>query len=76
MAKANKEQLYDAYRYLAGYNSIVTKDMVKVQENVDKALVIKPEDPDGLKLLLNPVPATPVPAVKTPVTPATKIPKK
>ena len=80
MAKANKEQLYDAYRYLAGYNSIVTKDMVKVQEHVDKALVIKPEDPDGLKLLLNPAPATPVTGAKTPVpavkTPASKIPKK
>ncbi len=79
MAKANKEQLYDAYRYLAGYNSIVTKDMVKVQENVDKAVAIKPEDPDGLKALLNPTPiapTTPVPAVKTPVTPPVKIPKK
>ena len=76
MAKANKEQLYDAYRYLAGYNSIVTKDMVKVQENVDKAVAIKPEDPDGLKLLLNPAPITPVPAVKTPITPVPKVPKK
>jgi tetratricopeptide (TPR) repeat protein len=76
MAKANKEQLYDAYRYLAGYNSIVTKDLVKVQENVDKAIAIKPEDPDGLKTLVNPTPATTVPAVKTPSTPAPKIPKK
>ena len=74
MAKANKEQLYDAYRYLAGYNSIVTKDLIKVQENVDKAVAIKVDDPDGLKALLNPAPATP--AVKTPTTPAPKIPKK
>lgn len=78
MTKANKEQLYETYKYLAGYSSIVTKDLVKVQENVDKAVAIKPEDPDGLKLLLNPTPgvktpATPVPSVKTPTT---KIPKK
>ena len=76
MAKANKEQLYEAYKYLAGYNSIITKDLVKVQENVDKALAIKPEDPDMLKAILNPALATPVPAVKTPTTPTQKIPKK
>jgi hypothetical protein len=76
MTKANKEQLYETYKYLAGYNSIVTKDSVKVQEYVDKAVAIKPEDPDGLKLLLGPAPATSVPAVKTPVTQAPKIPKK
>jgi Tfp pilus assembly protein PilF len=84
MAKANKEQLYEAYKYLAGYNSIVTKDLVKVQENVDKAVAIKVDDPDGLKAILNPAlavppaktPATTVPAVKTPTTPAPKIPKK
>jgi hypothetical protein len=86
MAKANKEQLYEAYKYLAGYNSIVTKDLVKTQEYVDKAVAIKVDDPDGLKAILNPVPATTipavktpgttVPAVKTPTTPAPKIPKK
>ncbi len=84
MTKANKEQLYESYKYLAGYNSIVTKDLVKVQENVDKAIAIKADDPDGLKAILNPAlaippaktPATTVPAVKTPTTPAPKIPKK
>jgi tetratricopeptide (TPR) repeat protein len=76
MTKANKEQLYEAYKYLAGYNSIVTKDLVKTQEYVDKAVAIKADDPDGLKAILNPVPATTVPAVKTPTTPTPKIPKK
>jgi tetratricopeptide (TPR) repeat protein len=77
MAKANKDQLYEAYRYLVGYHVNSTKDMVKAQENLDKALAIKADDPDGLKVLLNPAAATPVPAPKTPVpTPAPKIPKK
>ena len=70
MAKANKEQLYDAYKYLAGYHILSTKDMVKAQEYVDKAVAIKAEDPDGLKAMLNPgsaVPATPVVAPKVPV---------
>jgi hypothetical protein len=59
---------------------------VKTQEYVDKAVAIKVDDPDGLKAILNPVPATTVPAVKTPATtvpavktqttPAPKIPKK
>lgn len=69
MAKANKEQLYESYKYLAGYNLTITKDMVKAQEYVDKAVAIKPEDPDGLKVMLNPaaaVPATPVPTPKAP----------
>jgi hypothetical protein len=82
--KANKEQLYEAYKYLAGYNSIITKDLVKVQQYVDKAVAIKPEDPDGLKAILNPslavppvkTPTKPVPAMKTSATPAPKIPKK
>jgi hypothetical protein len=78
MAKANKEQLYESYKYLAGYHFTSTKDMVKAQEYVDKAVAIKADDPDGLKVMLNPasaVPATPVPAPKTPV-PAPKAPKK
>jgi tetratricopeptide (TPR) repeat protein len=79
MTKANKDQLYDAYKYLAGYNALFTKDLVKAQEYVDKAVAIKADDPDGLKALLNPAgaaPATPaVPAPKT-QTPAPKIPKK
>jgi tetratricopeptide (TPR) repeat protein len=79
MAKANKDQLYESYKYLAGYHITSTKDLVKAQENVDKAVAIKTEDPDGLKLLLNPAPAVATPpttgTVKTPVTP-TKIPKK
>jgi tetratricopeptide (TPR) repeat protein len=82
IAKANKETLYDTYRYLAGYNSIVTKDMVKLQEIVDKAVAIKTDDPDKLKELLNPAPAVATPpttgTVKTPTTPtpAVKPPKK
>jgi len=78
MAKANKEQLYEAYKYLAGYHITSTKDLVKAQEYVDKALAIKADDPDGLKVMLNPasaVPATPVVAPKVPV-PAPKAPKK
>lgn len=75
MVKANKDQLYESYKYLAGYHLTITKDMVKAQEYVDKALAIKPEDPDGLKVLLNPAAATSVPAPKSPV-PAPKTPKK
>jgi tetratricopeptide (TPR) repeat protein len=79
IAKADKDVLYNTYRYLAGYNSVVTKDLVKVQENVDKAVAIKTDDPDKLKELLNPAPAVAVPpttgTVKTP-TPAVKPPKK
>ena len=74
LAKADKDVLYNTYRYLAGYNSVVTKDLVKVQENVDKAIAIKTDDPDKLRELMNP--ATPVPAVKPTTTPAPKIPKK
>jgi hypothetical protein len=67
MAKANKDQLYEAYRYLVGYHATVTKDNVKIQEFVDKAVALKPEDPDKLKEILTPaVPATPVAPVKTP----------
>ncbi|PWK27425.1 hypothetical protein LV89_01738 [Arcicella aurantiaca] len=76
MAKANKDQLYESYKYLAGYHINVTKDLVKAQEYVDKAVAIKTDDPDGLKVMLNPAsatPATPAPAVKTP---APKTPKK
>jgi tetratricopeptide (TPR) repeat protein len=76
MAKANKDQLYESYKYLAGYHISVTKDLVKAQEYVDKAVAIKTDDPDGLKVMLNPAsatPATPAPAVKTP---APKTPKK
>ena len=76
MAKANKDQLYESYKYLAGYHISVTKDLVKAQEYVDKAVAIKADDPDGLKVMLNPASATPVtpaPAVKTP---APKTPKK
>jgi tetratricopeptide (TPR) repeat protein len=72
MAKANKEQLYDAYKYLAGYNALFTKDLVKAQEYVDKAVAIKADDPDGLKSLLNPTATTPA----TSTIPAPKAPKK
>jgi tetratricopeptide (TPR) repeat protein len=82
IAKADKDVLYNTYRYLAGYNSVVTKDLVKIQENVDKAVAIKTDDPDKLKELLNPAPVVATPpttgTVKTPMTPtpAVKPPKK
>ena len=79
MTKVNKEQLYEAYKYLGGYHITSTKDLVKAQEFVDKAVAIKVEDPDGLKAMLNPaaaMPATPVVAPKVPVVPAPKAPKK
>lgn len=76
MAKANKEQLYEAYKYLAGYHITSTKDMVKAQEYVDKAVAIKVEDPDGLKVMLNPALAVPVTPVVAPKVPASKAPKK
>jgi tetratricopeptide (TPR) repeat protein len=79
MAKANKDQLYEAYKYLAGYHISITKDLVKAQEFVDKAVAIKADDPDGLKVMLNPAAATPATsgaAVKAPATPAVKTPKK
>lgn len=58
VAKANKEQLYEAYRYLVGYHANVTKDTAKIQEFVDKSVAIKPEDPDKLKEFLAPAAAT------------------
>ncbi|MBB6005592.1 tetratricopeptide repeat protein [Arcicella rosea] len=70
-AKANKEQLYEAYRYLVGYHANVTKDTTKIQEFVDKAVAIKPEDPDKLKEFLAPT----TPATSAATTPA-KTPKK
>ena len=76
MAKANKEQLYESYKYLAGYHITSTKDLVKAQEYVDKALVVKPEDPDGLKVMLNPALAVPATPVVVPKTPSPKAPKK
>jgi tetratricopeptide (TPR) repeat protein len=74
MAKANKEQLYDAYKYLAGYNALFTKDLVKAQEYIDKAVAIKADDPDGLKALL--APATTTPATAAPKGTAPKAPKQ
>lgn len=76
MAKANKDQLYESYKYLAGYHLTITKDKVKAQEYVDKATAIKPEDPDGLKVMLNPALAVPATPVVVPKTSAPKAPKK
>jgi hypothetical protein len=75
MAKANKEQLYDAYKYLAGYNALFTKDLVKAQEYIDKAIAIKADDPDGLKALLAPTTTT-TPATAAPKGTAPKAPKQ
>lgn len=76
MAKANKDQLYESYKYLAGYNLTITKDLVKAQEYVDKAVAIKTDDPDGLKVMVNPALAVPAKPVVVPKTPAPKAPKK
>jgi hypothetical protein len=68
LAKANKEQLYEAYRYLVGYHANVTKDVAKIQEFVDKAVALKADDPDKLKEFLAPAapvaPASPAAPVK------------
>ncbi len=79
VAKASKDNLYDSYRYLVGYHINSTKDLIKAQEYVDKAVAIKTDDPDGLRASLNPATAVPTPpttgTVKVPANP-TKIPKK
>ncbi len=67
--KERKDDSYEALRYLAGYHITVTKDVTKAEEVVNKALAIKPEDPDGLKAMLT---GSPVPAAgsATPTKPA------
>jgi tetratricopeptide (TPR) repeat protein len=74
--KENKENNYEALKYLVGYNVYLTKDLVKAQEYANKAVEIKADDPDQLKALLT-VGTTPTTTTTTtPATGGTKPPKK
>jgi tetratricopeptide (TPR) repeat protein len=64
--KEDKNQLFEAYKFLGGYQLSVTKDEAKVRELFTKAQEIKPEDPD-IKAYFNP---TPAPAAAAPAAPA------
>ncbi len=64
--KEDKNQLFEAYKYLGGYHLSVTKDEAKVKDLFTKAQEIKPEDPD-IKAYFNPTPAGAAPA--TPAAP-------
>lgn len=68
--KEDKNQLFEAYKFLGGYHLSVTKDEAKVKELFTKAQEIKPEDPD-IKAYFNPAPAGAAPAA-----PAAAAPKK
>ncbi len=59
--KEDKNQLFEAYKFLGGYHLSVTKDEAKVKELFTKAQEIKPEDPD-IKAYFNPTPAGAAPA--------------
>ena len=68
--KEDKNQLFEAYKFLGGYHLSVTKDEAKVKDLFTKAQEIKPEDPD-IKAYFNPAPAG-----AAPVAPAAAAPKK
>ncbi len=53
--KEDKNQLFEAYKFLGGYNLSVTKDEAKVKELFTKAQEIKADDPD-IKAYFNPAP--------------------
>lgn len=55
--KEDKNQLFEAYKYLGGYNLSVTKDEAKAKEMFLKAQEIKADDPD-IKAYFNPEPST------------------
>jgi Tfp pilus assembly protein PilF len=59
----NKEYYYNASKYLVGYYASFKKDLVNAQVYLDKALSVKPEDPENLKAELNPTLVVPAPAV-------------
>ncbi|MEY4986568.1 MAG: hypothetical protein RL567_347 [Bacteroidota bacterium] len=62
--KEDKNQLFEAYKFLGGYHLSVTKDEAKVKELFTKAQEIKPDDVD-IKAYFNPTPAAaPVAAPK------------
>jgi tetratricopeptide (TPR) repeat protein len=54
--KEDKNQMFEAYKYLGGYHLSVTKDDAKVKEFFTKAQQIKADDPD-IKAYFNPEPA-------------------
>jgi Tfp pilus assembly protein PilF len=54
--KEDKNQLFEAYKFLGGYHLSVTKDEAKVKELFTKAQEIKPDDAD-IKAYFNPTPA-------------------
>jgi len=54
--KEDKNQLFEAYKFLGGYHLSVTKDEAKVKELFTKAQEIKPDDAD-IKAYFNPAPA-------------------
>ncbi len=54
--KEDKNQLFEAYKFLGGYNLSVTKDEAKVKDLFTKAQEIKADDPD-IKAYFNPTPA-------------------
>jgi tetratricopeptide (TPR) repeat protein len=66
--KEDKNQLFEAYKFLGGYQLSVTKDEAKVRELFTKAQEIKPEDPD-IKAYFNPTPASPAAAPAAPAAP-------
>ncbi|WP_406749680.1 tetratricopeptide repeat protein [Aquirufa salirivi] len=61
--KEDKNQLFEALKFLGGYHLSVTKDETKVKELFTKAQEIKPDDPD-IKAYFNPAPAAPAAAPK------------
>ncbi len=58
--KEDKNQLFEAYKFLGGYNLSVTKDDAKVKDLFTKAQAIKADDPD-INAYFNPAPATAAP---------------
>jgi tetratricopeptide (TPR) repeat protein len=58
--KEDKNQLFEAYKFLGGYHLSVTKDEVKVKDLFTKAQAIKADDPD-INAYFNPAPATAAP---------------
>ncbi len=54
--KEDKNQLFEAYKFLGGYHLSVTKDEAKVKDLFSKAQEIKADDPD-IKAYFNPTPA-------------------
>jgi len=58
--KEDKNQLFEAYKFLGGYHLSVTKDEAKVKDLFTKAQAIKADDPD-INAYFNPAPATAAP---------------